>query len=74
MLEQGRTCPCSSNSRDRFAPFAELEKLISAGLSDTRPVIDGEICSLDKKDARSLKICYFALEISVFSCVRFVDA
>jgi bifunctional non-homologous end joining protein LigD len=36
-------------SKHRFASFADLEKLISAGLPDIRAVIDGEICSLDKK-------------------------
>ena len=68
--------PCWSRGEPAPAPVTAGIglPLLQAGLSDTRPVIDGEICSLDKKDARSLKICYFTLEISVFSCVRFVDA
>jgi ATP-dependent DNA ligase len=32
-----------------MSSFADLEKLISAGLQDTTAVIDGEICSLDKR-------------------------
>src|SRR6201984_1798364 len=48
IIEHGRTQLISRNGH-RFASFADLEKLISAGLPDTRAVIDGEICSLDKK-------------------------
>src|ERR1700751_4811819 len=48
VIEHGRTQLISRNDH-RFASFADLEKLISAGLPDTRAVIDGEICSLDKR-------------------------
>src|SRR5947208_8920738 len=48
VIEHGRTQLFSRNGH-RFASFATLEELISAGLPDTRAVIDGEICSLDKK-------------------------
>src|SRR5215469_6492378 len=48
VIEHGRTQLISRNGH-RFASFADLEKLISTGLADTRAVIDGEICSLDKK-------------------------
>src|SRR6266480_1698543 len=48
VIEHGRAQLISRNGH-RFASFADLEKLISAGLPDTRAVIDGEICSLDKK-------------------------
>jgi bifunctional non-homologous end joining protein LigD len=47
IIEHGRTQLISRNGH-RFAAFADLEKLISAGLPDTTAVIDGEICSLDK--------------------------
>jgi bifunctional non-homologous end joining protein LigD len=47
IVENGRTQLISRNGH-RFGSFADLEKLISAGLPDTRAVIDGEICSLDK--------------------------
>jgi bifunctional non-homologous end joining protein LigD len=47
VIEHGRTQLISRNGH-RFGSFAELEKLISAGL-DTTAVIDGEICSLDKR-------------------------
>jgi bifunctional non-homologous end joining protein LigD len=46
--EHGRTQLISRNGH-RFASFADLERLISVGLRDTRAVIDGEICSLDKR-------------------------
>jgi bifunctional non-homologous end joining protein LigD len=48
LIEHGRTQLMSRNGH-RFASFADLERLISAGLPDARAVIDGEICSLDKK-------------------------
>jgi bifunctional non-homologous end joining protein LigD len=47
VIEHGRTQLFSRNGH-RFASFATLEELISAGLPDTRAVIDGELCSLDK--------------------------
>jgi bifunctional non-homologous end joining protein LigD len=48
IIEHGRTQLISRNGH-RFTSFADLEKLISAGLPDTTAVIDGEICSLDKR-------------------------
>jgi bifunctional non-homologous end joining protein LigD len=48
LIAHGRTQLLSRNGH-RFAYFADLERLISAGLPDTRAVIDGEICSLDKR-------------------------
>jgi bifunctional non-homologous end joining protein LigD len=48
VIEHGRTQLISRNGH-RFSSFADLEKLISAGLPDTTAVIDGEICSLDKR-------------------------
>jgi ATP-dependent DNA ligase len=48
LIEHRRTELISRNGH-RFSSFADLEKLISAGLPDTRAVIDGEIYSLDKK-------------------------
>jgi len=48
VIEHGRTQLISRNGH-RFGSFAGLEKLISAGLPQTRAVIDGEICSLDKR-------------------------
>src|ERR1700757_2897842 len=47
-IEHGRTQLISRNGH-RFGSFADLEKLISAGLPDAKAVIDGEICSLDKR-------------------------
>jgi bifunctional non-homologous end joining protein LigD len=47
IIEYGRTHLISRNGH-RFASFSDLERLISAGLPDTRAVIDGGICSLDK--------------------------
>jgi bifunctional non-homologous end joining protein LigD len=48
VIEQGRTQLISRNGH-RFSSFADLEKLISTGLPDTTAVLDGEICSLDKR-------------------------
>jgi bifunctional non-homologous end joining protein LigD len=48
VIEHGTTQLISRNGH-RFASFADLEKVISVGLSDSKAVIDGKICSLDKK-------------------------
>jgi bifunctional non-homologous end joining protein LigD len=48
IIEHGRAQLISRNGH-RFTSFADLEKLISVGLPDARAVIDGEICSLEKK-------------------------
>src|ERR1700751_1598658 len=48
VIEHGRTQLISRNGH-RFGSFADLEKLISTRLPDTRAVLDGEICSLDKR-------------------------
>ena len=48
VIEHGTTQLISRNGH-RFSFFADLANLISAGLPDTRTVIDGEICSLDKR-------------------------
>jgi bifunctional non-homologous end joining protein LigD len=58
VIEHGRTQLISRNGH-RFASFADLEKLISAGLPDTTAVIDGEICSLDKKGRPQFKDLLF---------------
>jgi ATP dependent DNA ligase domain len=62
VIEHRRTQLISRNCH-RFVSFADLEKLISAGLSDTTAVIDGEICSLDKRGVRSSETCSFTVEI-----------
>jgi bifunctional non-homologous end joining protein LigD len=43
VIEHGHTQLISRNGH-RFSSFADLEKLLSAGLPDTTAVIDGEIC------------------------------
>ena len=48
LLENGRTQLISRNGH-RFSSFTTLEQSISDGLPETTAVIDGEICSLDKK-------------------------
>jgi bifunctional non-homologous end joining protein LigD len=48
VIEHGRTQLISRNGH-RFSSFADLEKLISVGLPNASAVIDGEICSLDKR-------------------------
>src|SRR5436309_729215 len=57
-VERGRTQLISRNGH-RFASFATLEKSISTGLPDTAAVIDGEICSLDKKGRPQFKDLLF---------------
>jgi bifunctional non-homologous end joining protein LigD len=54
VIEHGRTQLFSRNGH-RFASFAALENLTSAGLPDARAVIDGEICSLDKRGRPQFK-------------------
>jgi bifunctional non-homologous end joining protein LigD len=58
VIEHGRTQLISRNGH-RFASFADLEKLISAGMPDARAVVDGEICSLDKKGRPQFKDLLF---------------
>jgi bifunctional non-homologous end joining protein LigD len=58
VIEHGSTQLISRNGH-RFSSFAILENLISAGLPDTRAVIDGEICSLDKKGRPQFKNLLF---------------
>jgi bifunctional non-homologous end joining protein LigD len=57
-IEHRRTQLTSRNGH-RFSSFATLENLISAGLPDTRAVLDGEICSLDKKGRPQFKNLLF---------------
>jgi bifunctional non-homologous end joining protein LigD len=58
VIEHGRTQLISRNGH-RFVSFAELEKLISAGLPDTRAVIDRELCSLDKHGRPQFRDLFF---------------
>lgn len=57
-VESGHTRLLSRNGH-RFASFAALEQSISSGLLDTTAVIDGEICSLDKKGRPQFKDLLF---------------
>ena len=66
VIEHGRTQLFSRNGH-RFTSFATLEELISAGLPDTRAVIDGEICSLDKRG--SICSCVTARIADVNACL-----
>jgi bifunctional non-homologous end joining protein LigD len=48
VIEHGRTQLISRNGH-RFASFVELADSIADALPDVRAIIDGEICSLDKR-------------------------
>jgi bifunctional non-homologous end joining protein LigD len=54
-IEYGRTQLISRNGH-RFASFADLEKLMSAGLPDIRAVLDGEIVHSIKKDGHNSQL------------------
>src|SRR5438094_3776117 len=69
-----RAWPCSLLSRNghAFASFTELGKQIAAALPNTRAVIDGEICSLDRRGRPQFKNlmfhrghppCFFAFDL-----------
>jgi bifunctional non-homologous end joining protein LigD len=67
VIEKCRTQLISRNGH-RFGSFVELENLISAGLPDTRAVIDGEICSLDKHGhGHNSETCSSIAKLSVLS-------
>jgi bifunctional non-homologous end joining protein LigD len=74
VIEHGRTQLISRNGH-RFSSFGTLDNLISAGLPDTKAVIDGEICSLDKKGRPLFKNPLFhRWELSVLPRLRFAHA
>ena len=71
MIEHGRAQLLSRNGHP-FASFAELGKQISDSLPNTRAVIDGEICSLDRRGRPQFKNllfrrgnppCFFAFDL-----------
>ncbi len=71
VIEHGRAQLLSRNGHP-FASFAELGKQIAAALPNTRAVIDGEICSLDKRGRPQFKNlmfqrgnppCFFAFDL-----------
>ncbi|PYV76175.1 MAG: hypothetical protein DMG96_14890 [Acidobacteria bacterium] len=71
VIEHGRAQLLSRNGHP-FASFSELGKQIAAGLPNTRAVIDGEICSLDRRGRpqfRNLMFrrgnppCFFAFDL-----------
>src|SRR5438034_8748646 len=71
IVEHGRAQLLSRNGHP-FASFAELGKQIAAALPNVRAIIDGEICSLDKRGRpqfRNLMFhrgnppCFFAFDL-----------
>src|SRR5438876_8830712 len=71
VIEHGRAQLLSRNGHP-FASFAELGKHIAAALPNTRAVIDGEICSLDRRGRPQFKNlmfhrgnppCFFAFDL-----------
>jgi bifunctional non-homologous end joining protein LigD len=71
VIEHGRAQLLSRNGHP-FASFAELGKQIAAALPNARAVIDGEICSLDRRGRPRFKNlmfhrgnppCFFAFDL-----------
>src|SRR5207253_5348715 len=71
VIEHGRAQLLSRNGHP-FASFAELGKHIAAALPSARAVIDGEICSLDRRGRPQFKNlmfrrgnppCFFAFDL-----------
>ena len=71
IVEHGRAQLLSRNGHP-FASFAELGKQIAAALPNVRAVIDGEICSLDRRGRPHFKNllfrrgnppCFFAFDL-----------
>jgi bifunctional non-homologous end joining protein LigD len=70
VIEHGRAQLLSRNGHS-FAAFADLGKQIAASLPNARAVIDGEICSLDKRGRPQFKNlmfrrgnpCFFAFDL-----------
>jgi bifunctional non-homologous end joining protein LigD len=71
VIEHGRAQLFSRDGHP-FAPFTELGKQIAAALPNARAVIDGEICSLDKRGRpqfrnllfrRGNPPCFFAFDL-----------
>src|SRR5947208_11335063 len=58
VIEHGRAQLLSRNGHP-FASFSELGKQIAAALPSARAVIDGEICSLDKRGRPQFKNLMF---------------
>jgi len=70
-MEHGRAQLLSRNGHP-FASFSELGKQIAAALPNARAVIDGEICSIDKRGRPQFKNlmfhhgnppCFFAFDL-----------
>jgi bifunctional non-homologous end joining protein LigD len=57
-IEHGRAQLLSRNGHP-FASFADLGKQIAAALPNARAVIDGEICSLDRRGRPQFKNLMF---------------
>jgi len=73
VIEHGRALLLSRNGHP-FASFSELGKRISDSLPNTRAVIDGEICSLDRRGRPQFKNlmfrrgdppCFFAFDLLI---------
>src|SRR5213082_3364775 len=58
VIEDGRAQLLSRNGH-AFASFAELGKQIAAALPNAKAVIDGEICSLDRRGTPQFKNLMF---------------
>src|SRR5438876_5509480 len=73
VIEDGRAQLLSRNGH-AFASFAELGKQIAAALPNAKAVIDGEICSLDRRGRPQFKNlmfrrgnppCFFAFDLLI---------
>ena len=73
VIERGRAQLLSRNGHP-FASFSALAESISVSLPNVRVVIDGEICSLDRRGRPQFQESAVSpWESAVLLCIRFVD-
>src|SRR5438128_5051031 len=72
VIEHGRAQLLSRNGHP-FAAFADLGKQIAAALPNAKAVIDGEICSLDRRGKPQSKNLMSPWEPAVLFRIRSVD-
>ncbi len=72
VIEHGRAQLLSRNGHP-FAAFEDLGKQIAAALPNAKAVIDGEICSLDRRGKPQFKNLMSPWEPAVLFRIRSVD-
>ena len=72
IVEHGRAQLLSRNGHP-FASFSELGKQIAVALPNVRAVIDGEICSLDRRQTAVQKSAISPWQPAMLFRIRFAD-